>query len=135
MSNTVETVRRFYDALASGDVPSLLALIRPQIEWTEAERFPYYAGAWRTPQAVIDGLLVPLGRDWLAFSAAPTDYVAEGERVVAFGRYSGTYKATGRSVTAPFAHLWTVRHGKITGFVQYTDTAKVLEAVYTRGGS
>ncbi len=129
MPNAVETVRRFYDGLSRGDVPSLLALMSPEIEWTEAERFPYYAGVWRTPQAVIDGLLVPLRRDWTAFSATPTDYVAEGERVVALGHYSGTYKATGRWFTAPFAHLWTVRGGKITGFVQYTDTAKVLEAM------
>jgi ketosteroid isomerase-like protein len=32
-------------------------------------------------------------------------------------------------MTAPFAHHWTVRAGKIVRFVQYTDTAKVLEAV------
>jgi uncharacterized protein len=131
MSNAVETVRRFCDALGRGDVPGLMALMPPEVEWTEAERFPYYAGTWRSPQAVIDGLLVPLGRDWIAFSATPTDYVAEGERVIAFGTYSGTYKATGRSFTAPFAHLWTVRHRKIAGFVQYTDTARVLEAVHT----
>lgn len=131
MSDAVEIVRRFYDALGRGDVPSLLALMPPEIEWTEAERFPYHAGTWRTTQAVVEGLLVPLGRDWSAFSAAPTDCVAEGERVVAFGAYSGIYKAPGRSFTAPFAHLWTVRGCKITGFVQYTDTAKVLEAVHT----
>ncbi len=51
--------------------------------------------------------------------------------MVAFGTYSGTYKATGRSFVAPFAHSWTVRGGKISGFVQYTDTAKVLEAMHT----
>jgi len=32
-------------------------------------------------------------------------------------------------VTAPFAHHWRVRAGKIVSFVQYTDTAKVLEAI------
>jgi uncharacterized protein len=131
MLNAVEIVRRFYECLGRGDVPGLLALMAPEIEWAEAERFPYHAGTWRTPQAVVDGLLVPLRRDWSAFSATPTDYVAEGERVVAIGRYAGTYKATGRTFTAPFAHLWTVRGGKITGFVQYTDTAKVLEATHT----
>ncbi len=130
MSSAVEIVRRFYESLGRGDVPGLLALVALDIEWTEAERFPYHAGTWRTPQAVVDGLLVPLGRDWSAFSATPTDYVVEGERVVAFGRYAGTYKATGRAFTAPFAHLWTVRAGKIIGFVQYTDTAKVLEALH-----
>jgi ketosteroid isomerase-like protein len=32
-------------------------------------------------------------------------------------------------MTAPFAHLWTVSNGKIAGFVMYTDTAKILEAL------
>jgi uncharacterized protein len=53
--------------------------------------------------------------------------------VVALGAYAGTYKATGRVMSAPFAHLWTVRDGHIVGFVQYTDTAKVLESM--RGGT
>jgi len=36
----VDTVRRFYDALGRGDVPAVLSLLDPQVEWTEAERFP-----------------------------------------------------------------------------------------------
>jgi ketosteroid isomerase-like protein len=32
-------------------------------------------------------------------------------------------------MTAAFAHHWTVQNGKITRFVQHTDTAKVLEAI------
>jgi ketosteroid isomerase-like protein len=32
-------------------------------------------------------------------------------------------------MTAPFAHLWTVSDGKITSFLMYTDTAKILEAL------
>ena len=50
------------------------------------------------------------------------------EEVVSFGRYVGTHGKTKRSVTAPFAHRWAVRQGRIVRFVQYTDTAKVLEA-------
>ncbi len=128
MSTPIDIVRAFYASLGRGDVPGLLALMAPEIEWTEAERFPYHAGTWRTPQAVVDGLLVPIGRDWSAFSATPTEYVSDGERVVALGHYAGTYRTTGRSFTAAFAHLWTVRQGRIIRFVQYTDTTKVLEA-------
>ncbi len=76
--DAVSIVRRFYDAVRRSDVPSLLGLMHSEIEWTEAERFPYHAGTWRTPQAVVEELLVPLGRDWSAFSVTPTDYVAEG---------------------------------------------------------
>lgn len=129
MTSPIETVKRFYDALGRGDLPSLTALLASEIDWTEAERFPYYAGTWRSPQQVVDRLLVPVTRDWDGFTATPEGYVTEGERVVAFGAYGGTYKATGQAMRAPFAHLWTVRDGRIVGFVQHTDTAKVLDAM------
>lgn len=128
MSN-VDIVRAFYGGLGRGDVPAAMGLLASEIEWTEAERFPYFAGTWRTPEAVVDGLLSRLNRDWLDFSAEAKMFVADGELVVAFGDYAGTNRLTGRSMTAPFAHCWTVRQGKIAAFVQYTDTAKVLEAM------
>ena len=128
MTTPVDTVRRFYDALGRGDVPAIFLVLDAQIEWTEAERFPYYSGTWHGPQAVLDNLLLPIARDWDGFSATAADFVAQGGRVVALGQYTGTYKRTGRSMAAAFAHVWTVRDGKIVSFVQYTDTAKVLEA-------
>ncbi len=32
-------------------------------------------------------------------------------------------------MSAPFAHRWVVRDGKIVRFNMYTDTVKVLEAM------
>ena len=133
-SNTATTsprhqVKSFYEALGRGDVPAVLALLDPQIQWTEAERFPYYSGTWIGPQAVLDNLLKRLAEDWSQFSAKASDFVVEGSRVVAFGAYSGTYKKTGKPMTAPFAHLWSVQNGMLTSFLMYTDTAKVLEAL------
>ena len=129
MKSNIDIVREFYQSLAGGDVPAVMALLAPTIEWTEAEKFPYFAGTWRTPEAVVKGLFEPLGRDWTGFAVKPETFLAQADDVVGFGRYVGTYRRTGRSMTAPFAHRWTVRGGKIVGFVQYTDTAKVLEAI------
>jgi len=129
MNGTLETVRRFYDALSRGDVPAALALLDPHVEWTEAERFPYYNGTWRSPNAVVKGLFEPLAGDWSRFEVKPKDFVTEGNQTVSFGTYVGTHKYTGRSMNAAFAHHWTVHNGKITRFVQHTDTAKVLEVV------
>jgi uncharacterized protein len=129
MTTPVKTVRRFYDALARGDVPAVLAVLDPNIEWTEAERFPYYSGTWHGPQAVVDNLFVPLSRDWNGFSATPHEFIADGDRVVSLGTYAGTSKKTGRAFSAAFAHVWTVRGEKLTRFNMHTDTAKVLEAL------
>jgi ketosteroid isomerase-like protein len=125
----VDTVRRFYDALGRSDVPAVLSLLDPQVEWTEAERFPYYSGTWHGPQAVLDNLLVPLSGDWDGFSVRAHEFITEGNRVVSLGTYSGTFKKTGRSFSAAFAHVWTVRGDKLARFDMHTDTAKVLEAV------
>jgi len=129
MTTTVEPVRAFYEAVARGDVQAVLSLLDPEVEWTEAERFPYYSGVWRGPDAVLNNLLVPLARDWEGFAARPREFIADGERVVALGTYSGVFKATGRAMSAEFAHVWTVRAGRLASFNMHTDTAKVLEAV------
>jgi ketosteroid isomerase-like protein len=129
MTAPIDTVRRFYDALGNGDVPALLSLLDAQIQWTEAERFPYYSGTWQGPQAVLDNLLKPLASDWEGFSAKAHEFIAEGDRVVSLGTYSGKFKKTGRSFSAAFAHVWTVRDDKLTRFNMHTDTAKVLEAL------
>jgi ketosteroid isomerase-like protein len=129
MNNAIEIVRGFYDALGRGDVSGALASLHEKLEWTEAERFPYYSGTWHSAKEVLDKLLVPLSRDWDAFSAKPHDFIAEGDRVVSLGVYSGKSRVTGKSMTSPFAHVWTVRDGKLAKFNMYTDTAKVLEAL------
>ncbi len=129
MTNPIEIVKGFYAALSRGDVSALLATLHDELEWTEAERFPYYSGTWHSPQEVRDKLLVPVSRDWEGFAATPHDFIVEGERVVSLGAYSGTFKATGKSMTAPFAHVWTVRGDRIAGFVMYVDTQKLREAM------
>jgi ketosteroid isomerase-like protein len=129
MSTPVAAVRRFYDALGRRDVTAVLSLLDAQVEWTEAERFPYYGGTWQGPQAVLDNLLKPLAGDCDGFSAKAHEFIAEGERVVSLGTYSGTFKKTGRSFSAAFAHVWTTRGDKLARFNMFTDTAKVLEAM------
>ena len=50
MSDPIKIVKNFYAALSRGDVASVLATLGDDLEWTEAERFPYYSGTWRSPQ-------------------------------------------------------------------------------------
>jgi uncharacterized protein len=127
-------VRRFYSLLAAEDTAGALGLLDPDIEWTEAERTPYYAGTMNGIDAVVSGLFDPLGRDFDNFTTLPHDFVTDGGRVVAFGNYSGFAKKSGRTLSAPFVHLWTVSNGRLRRFIQYTDSTPWNEALATPGG-
>lgn len=128
MAGNSETIRTLYAAFARGDVPAVLAGLAADVKWTEAEGFPY-GGTYTGPDAVLQNVFMRLGTEWDGFAAVPHEIVAQGETVVALGEDSGTYKATGKRFSAPFAHVWKLRGGKAVSFQQYTDTAVVQRAL------
>jgi ketosteroid isomerase-like protein len=128
--SNLNVVQGVYEAFAEGNVPSVLGALSPEIVWTEAEGFPY-AGTYIGPNAVLENVFMRLGTEWDGFSAVPDEFIDAGDTVVALGKYGGTYKATGKSFQANFAHVWKLRDGKATRFVQYADTLLVQRALQT----
>ena len=63
------------------------------------------------------------------YRAEVHSYLADGEQVVAFGVYSGTYRETGKAMSASFAHLYRLKEGEIVSMVQYVDSAMVRQAM------
>ena len=126
MSSVLEIVKGMYAAFGRGDIPAVLGMLASDIHWTEALGGPY-GGVSIGPQAVLENVFMKLGGEWDGFSAVPQEFVASDDTVVALGNYSGTYKATGKSFTAPFAHVMKLKDGKVVSFHQYTDTALHLK--------
>ena len=133
MSN-VEIVKGAYEAFARGDVPYVLAVMDPKIEWYEAEGNPYMPSgkAWIGPDAVLNNLFMRLSTDWDGFGVHPTAYHDAGDMVVVEARYSGTHKVTGKRMNPQVCHVWTVRHGKLAKFQQYVDTAQLQDVMGVR---
>jgi uncharacterized protein len=127
MSN-LNIIQGTYAAFAKGDVPGVLGVMDADISWTEAEGFPY-GGTYHGPNAVLEGVFMRLGTEWDGFAAVPAEFIDGGDTVVVLGKYSGTYKATGKSFQADFAHVWKFRDGKVVRFAQYTDTLLVHRAL------
>ena len=127
-SPNVQTIERLYDDFGRGDIPAVLGRLDPRVEWTVMDGSPY-PGTYTGPDAVLNGIFMRLGTEWEGFRAEPHEYLDAGEHVVALGRYHGSYRAGGRSMSAAFAHVWTLRDGRVARFRQYFDTRKMVEAM------
>src|SRR5512140_3002662 len=127
MPSSLEIVQGVYAAFAAGNVPAVLGAMAPDIRWTEAAGGPY-GGVSIGPDAVLQNVFMKLGTEWHGFAAVPGRFVAEGDTVIALGDYSGRNLATGKSFRARFAHVWTLRNGRVVEFEQITDTVPQLAA-------
>ena len=126
---SVHLIRGLYGAFGKGDMPTVLAIMDPGIEWREAENIVYpdrnpYVG----PQAIVDGVFMRLATEWDRFTVTPAEWLDADDHVVVLGTYTGTYKATGKGVRAQFAHVWRLKGAKVVRFQQYTDTKQWADA-------
>ena len=129
MPTNKEIIAGAYASFAKGDVPSVLAVMDPTIEWTEAEGWPLYSGTLVGPQAVVDGVFMRLGEIGENFSVNVTQLVAEGDTVVALGTTSWNRNGSGEPAEVKTAHVWTLADGKVTRFQQHVDSAKARSLI------
>ncbi len=122
MRTTLKAVQSVYHSFSIGNIPAVLAVMAPDIRWTEAEGGPY-GGVFIGPDAVLENVFMKLGGEWDGYAAVPTEFLSQGETVVVLGNYSGVYKKTGKGFSAPYVHVWRFRGGLAVEFQQYTDTA------------
>jgi ketosteroid isomerase-like protein len=108
--------------------PALIAALAPDVEWTEAAGFPY-GGTYRGADEIVKNVFARLGSEWHRFKVDMENLYDAGDTVIATGFYRGTYRKTSRAMEASFAHVLTLKDGKIVRFVQYVDSKKVWEAI------
>lgn len=127
----VGIVDTMYKSFAAGDVPAVLAAFDANIIWNEAENFPYADGnPYKGPDAVVNGVFARLGSEWDYWNLANIElHDMANNQVLATGRYQAKYKKNGKTINAQFAHLWTLKEGKVLNFQQYADTKQVTDAV------
>lgn len=126
----VDVIRGLYNAFSAGDVPGVLGVMSPDIVWMEAENFPYADGnPYVGPQAVLEGVFARCIGEWDGFAVEIDEILDAGDTIVAFGRYTGTYKATGKPQNTQLVHVWRIEDGKIAAYQQHADTLQVARAM------
>lgn len=107
---SLENVRRGYEAMTRGDVDAVLENLHPEIEWQLPEG-GISRGTLRGHQAVrefLDGYIEAFSP--LRFE--PERIFEVGDRVVAYVRVIGTGRNSGLEVSLWSAYVWTVENGK-----------------------
>ncbi|NBF01712.1 DUF4440 domain-containing protein [Pseudomonas sp. Fl5BN2] len=122
-------IRSTYEGANSQEnAKNTAAALAPDARWTEAAGFPY-AGTYVGFEAVLEHVFKRLGSEWHDFTFKVENYVAQGDKVFAYGNYQGIYKDSGKPIDVRVAHLWTLKDGQVTHFEQFVDSHSVQLAM------
>jgi ketosteroid isomerase-like protein len=134
MTGNVQIIRDAYTSFLQRDIPSVLAMFDPHIEWRMAEGHPYQpdSGPWIGPEAITRGFFMRAGSEWDGFTLTPSAFHEAGNAVIVECRYTGVYKPTGKRLDAQVCHIWKLTNGTVTSFQQYIDTAQLQDVMGAR---
>ena len=126
----VNIMRQGYDAFNRGDIDAVMDIMDPEIEWQEpdVEGLPD-RGTHHGSQAVANDVFGSVAEHWDEFQVVAEEFLDAGDRVIVLGYFRARGKATGRTVEAPYAHVWTLRDSKAVHFRNYMDTATFLQSL------
>ncbi len=124
----VGVVRRAYENFRSGDIAGILNAVTDDVDW----RLPEISGAdfsgRRTGRDAVAGFFSSLAEQQDTVSFEPREFVAQGDKVVALGSYRWRVKKNAREYGGEWAHVFTVRGGRIAAFHEYMDSAAAAAA-------
>jgi ketosteroid isomerase-like protein len=129
-AQNTKVVQDAYAAFGRGDIPTLLGYMTDDVQWQPVlgtgKHVPF--SGERTGKAAVAEFfkIVAETEDFQQFE--PREFVAQGDKVVAIGRYRAITKATGKTFESDFVMVFTLRGGKVAGFREFTDSAAVNAA-------
>jgi len=122
----VQTVKDFFAAMGGSDRQGLLALCAEDFEWIIPGKDWPLAGTYRR-HAGLENLLQK-AYETVETSTEPSEYVAQGDRVLVVGVATGKIKATNKPFKDDWIFAITVRNGKVTNIREYVDTQALARA-------
>ena len=128
MRSPRQIIADHYAASARGDLVAMMAEVAPDVRWTEMAGFPC-AGTHVGPAEVADKVFKVLANEWEGYRFDLAMLIDAGDCIVGIGSYHGTYRRTGKRMTARVAHVWRVQGGLVHSFEQFTDTLLVAQAM------
>ena len=118
-----EIVKRAYAAFKNGDMDALMRTYADDISWEFYGPSTIPTAGMRKGLAGVREFFAAVDSAMAAQSFEPREFIAQGDQVVVLGDYSWKVKAPGRTFSSNWAHVATLKDGKVVRFREYTDTA------------
>jgi len=123
----VATIRKGYEAFGRGDIPGLLTLFDPQIEWISPGPQHVPTAGRRVGHAAVGEFFQALNATVDITRFEPKQFLATGDTVVVVGDDTATVRATGHTIESTWAHVFTMKDGKVTKFDERADFTALAE--------
>jgi uncharacterized protein len=123
----VQVVQAAYAAFKRGDIQTILNSLASDVEWIAPAIEPV-AGTYHG-RAGVTKFFERVNEISEFESFEPREYVAQGDRVIALGRYKAAVRSTGRVYDCDWAMAFTLTNGEISRFQEFTDTAAISAAL------
>ena len=123
----LEIVRSAYAAFGRGDLEGLLALLDPQVSWRTPGPPDLPTAGLRRGIAEVREFFGILLNTFDLQEFRPSDFLAQGDKVVILGTSREGPKGTGRLVDFRWVHVFTIRNGKIVEFEEPADVSALVD--------
>jgi uncharacterized protein len=119
--SSLDVVRDGYAAFGRGDIPGLLGMCDPAVEWVYHGSVPW-AGSFSRHEGVARFFgILSNALDIETFE--PREFIVGGDNVAVQGWTSAKVKVSGKKFDNHWAHVFTIRDGKLARYVGYDTSA------------
>jgi ketosteroid isomerase-like protein len=129
--DNVLVVQKAFGAFLSNDIPTLLDLLSPDVDWHAivgaGPDVP--TGGARKGRSEVGRFFGQVAAHIQFQRFEPREFLALGDKVVVLGFYAGTAVTTGRRFESEWAMVFTLSGGRVTRFREYADVA-LLNAAF-----
>jgi len=125
-SGNLATVCRLYEA--RGNPTVIREVLDRDARWEVVEGFPY-SDVYLGLDGVLGRFFARLFADFEDWHTEPSEFFETVNRVFALGTYTARAKTTGRTFKARFAHVWTLRDGRIVRLQQVADAIQIARTL------
>ena len=130
-SANVEIVRQVYAAFSRRDIPAILGMLSPEVEWGEpANPFNPAAGTRHGHAGFLEWANIGRASEEI-LELEPRKFLTDADSVAVVGYTKCLARPTNKSYETDFVHLITLREGKIVRFQEFFDTYAAGEAFRT----